>query len=123
MLDRIKPYIALIVITVLVTSVISLYVLLHDSRETIKELNDSLSLSNSKLQQATANNVSLQSTILDQNTKVAMWQVDRDNTLEAYNKLLQQPEKIRFKNKYLEVESNECKDIMLILDDVRSNGF
>lgn len=123
MLDRIKPYIALIVITVLVTSVISLYVLLHDSRETIKELNDSLSLSNSKLQQATANNVSLQSTILDQNTKVAMWQVDRDNTLEAYNKLLQQPEKIRFKNKYLEVESNECKDIMLILDDIRSNGF
>lgn len=123
MLDRIKPYIALIVITVLVTSVISLYVLLHDSRETIKELNDSLSLSNSKLQQATANNVSLQSTILDQNTKVTMWQVDRDNTLEAYNKLLQQPEKIRFKNKYLEVESNECKDIMLILDDIRSNGF
>lgn len=123
MLDRIKPYIALIVITVLVTSVISLYVLLYDSRETIKELNDSLSLSNSKLQQATANNVSLQSTILDQNTKVAMWQVDRDNTLEAYNKLLQQPEKIRFKNKYLEVESNECKDIMLILDDIRSNGF
>ena len=76
-----------------------------------------------KLSAAEANSVTLRSAIASQNDEVSKWKVERDNTVEAYNELLQKPEAVRFKTKYVEVQSDDCKDIKLILDDVRINGF
>lgn len=76
-----------------------------------------------KLSHAEANSVTLRGAIAMQNDEISKWKVERDNTVEAYNELLQKPEAVRFKTKYVEVQSDDCKDIKLILDDIRTNGF
>lgn len=65
----------------------------------------------------------LQESINHQNLEVEKWRASNDATLLEYNKLLMVPEKVRFKDKYIEVESDECEDIKKQLDIIKLTNF
>lgn len=78
---------------------------------------------NSEIDKCTAANIKFKSSAELQN--LAIKSLNDFATVQAgkYAELLKQPEKVRFKTKYIEVKSNECADIKNIINDIRANGF
>lgn len=58
-------------------------------------------------------------------TKLAVDKAERDR---EYTELLSKPEEVRFETVYVKipsigVKSDECKDIKMLIDDIRSAGY
>ena len=69
-----------------------------------------------KLAQETRNNLTLKNSIELQNKALKQIEVDYNNKIKEF-------ENYKPQIKYIEVKSDECKDIKLILDDIRSSSF
>lgn len=69
-----------------------------------------------KLAQETRNNLTLKNNIELQNKALKQIEVDYNNKIKEF-------ENYKPQIKYIEVKSDECKDIKLILDDIRSSSF
>lgn len=72
-----------------------------------------------------ANNVTLSSTIKNQNQKIAEHQNNYDIKIKEFQEWKDKPAEIKYKEiiKYKEVKSNECKDIKSIINDIRNTSF
>ena len=69
-----------------------------------------------KLAQETRNNLTLKNNIELQNKALKQIEVDYNNKIKEF-------ENYKPQIKYIEVKSDECKDIKLILDDIRNSSF
>lgn len=69
-----------------------------------------------KLAQETRNNLTLKNSIELQNKALESIKADYSNKLKEF-------ENYKPQIKYIEVKSDECKDIKLILDDIRNSSF
>lgn len=78
---------------------------------------------NNLIDKCTGANASFKSSIENQNEKVLALNKLSALQAEQYKNLINKPEKVRFKTKYIEVKSNECEDIKNIIGDIRANGF
>lgn len=76
-----------------------------------------------QLKKCTGTNKDFKESVANQNEKILA--LNDLSALQAaqYKALIDQPEKLRFKIKYVEVKSNECADIKGIIDDIRIHGF
>ena len=69
-----------------------------------------------KLAQEIRNNLTLKNSIELQNKALKQIEVDYTNKIKEF-------ENYKPQIKYIEVKSDECKDIKLILDDIRNSSF
>lgn len=94
-------------------------------KSTIKQLNEKLTLIETKLVQEKANNQTLEGAIASQNNEIEKHKVNYENNLAELEKWKNQPAEIKYQDviKYKEVKSNECKNIKIIIDSIRSTSF
>ncbi|MFX4209278.1 hypothetical protein ACOL28_03675 [Aliarcobacter butzleri] len=69
-----------------------------------------------KLAQETRNNITLKNSLEVQNKALEKIEVDYNNKIKEF-------ENFKPQIKYIEVKSDECKDIKLIIDDIRNSSF
>jgi hypothetical protein len=68
-------------------------------------------------------NAEFKASVSNQNEAILALNEYANDRASAYAELLNTPEKVRFKTKYVEIKSNECEAVRLIFDDIRSAGF
>ena len=85
-----------------------------------KELKAELSITKNERDIAKANSSAFEKSLEELSKEVLKKEVDFKKNMEKHKKYVDEMEKTM---KYAEVKSNECKDIKLILDDIRSNGY
>ena len=105
--------IIVILATLLMTFSIDIYFLKLNKESLIKELNDK----NSKIVLLESNNISLKSSIKDQNEKIEANKNDYDSKIKQYEQWKNQPAEVKYKYITKEVRSNECEDIKKSIDD------
>ena len=108
---------------ILILSVIALY-LWQDNLK----LENKISELESSLIVCQTNKYTLEQAINSQNDKISKYEIDLENKNKSYQELLNKPAEIRFETIYkkipsIKVDSDECKDIKNLLDDIRSNGY
>ena len=107
--------------TLLVSLVITIYFLNMNRESLIKDLTDKqIELSNEQ-----ANNITLSSKLKDQNQKIAEQTNNYEAKLKEFQAWKDKPAEIKYKEiiKYQEIKSNECKDIKSIINDIRTTSF
>ena len=109
-----KFYNIIIVIlsTLLVSLLITIYFLNLNRESLIKDLNDK----NSKIVLLETNNTTLKTSIDDQNKKVEAHKLDYEQKLKQYENWKSQPVEVKYKYITKEVKSNECEDIKKSID-------
>ena len=95
---------------------------------TIERLEAELTSTRADLAVKESSIVGLKAKIEKQNDEVDRLAIDLQNRTDAYTKLLDQPEKVRYRVVYETVESigvksDECEDIKKLIDDIRSAGY
>lgn len=105
--------IIVILATLLIIFSIDIYFLKLNKESLIKELNDK----NSKIVLLESNNISLKSSIKDQNEKIEANKNDYDSKIKQYEQWKNQPAEVKYKYITKEVRSNECEDIKKSIDD------
>lgn len=105
--------IIVILATILIIFSIDIYFLKLNKESLIKELNDK----NSKIVLLESNNISLKSSIKDQNEKIEANKNDYDSKIKQYEQWKNQPAEVKYKYITKEVKSNECEDIKKSIDD------
>lgn len=94
-------------------------------KSNIKQLNEKLTLTETKLIQEKANSQTLTGAIVSQNNEIEKHKVNYEANLTELEKWKNQPAEIKYKDviKYKEVKSNECKDIKMVINNIRSTSF
>ena len=125
MFEYFKSKITIILIRVFITILLtqSLYIEVLGSQ--IEKINAELSKSQSLLALEKANNINLSASIEAQNNKIELIKNDYDSKNKEFEQWKQKPAEIKYKEiiKKIEVKSNECKDIKIIIDDIRNTSF
>lgn len=85
-----------------------------------KVLKAELSIIKNERDIAKANSDAYEKSLKELSKEVLQKEVDFKNNMDRHKKYVKEMEKTI---RYAEVKSNECKDIKLILDDIRSNGY
>lgn len=85
-----------------------------------KVLKAELSITKNERDIAKANSEAYEKSLKELTKEVKQKEVDFKNNMDRHKKYVADMEKTI---RYSEVKSNECKDIKLILDDIRSNGY
>ena len=85
-----------------------------------KVLKAELSITKNERQIAKANSEAYEKSLKELTKEVLQKEVDFKNNMNKHKKYVNEMEKTI---RHAEVKSNECKDIKLILDDIRSNGY
>jgi uncharacterized membrane protein len=83
----------------------------------IQILQDNLMKKEIDLSNERANNVTLRSSIKDQNEKIEANKNDYDSKIKQYEQWKNQPAEVKYKYITKEVKSNECEDIKKSIDD------
>lgn len=109
------------IILTLVVVVVGLSVYSKSLCGTIDSLKEDLVLSKS-------NEMSLSKAIESQNLAISKYEIDLQNVTAGYVDLLSKPAEIRYETVYkkipsIKVQSDECKDIKKLLDDIRTAGY
>ena len=94
----------------------------------IQQLKAEVEKTKAELVVAEVNQTTLANVIEDQNGEIEKIAVDLKSRNEEYTKLLNQPEKVRYRGVYetvgsIGVKSDECEDIKKLIDDIRSAGY
>lgn len=85
-----------------------------------ERLEAELVVSTAKNSQVEANNIGLVKELGKLKESIENNAVTYDSNIKTYEEALKN---IKENVKYVEVKSDECKDIKVILDDIRSNGY
>lgn len=125
MFEYLKSKATIIIITIFITilAIQSLYIKTLSSQ--VENLNSKLSKTESLLALEKANNINLSASIQAQNNKIELIKNDYDSKNKEFEQWKQKPAEIKYKEiiKKIEVKSNECKDIKIIIDDIRNTSF
>ena len=125
MIEYLKSKATIIIITIFITilAIQSLYIKILSSQ--VENLNSKLSKTESLLALEKANNINLSASIEAQNNKIELIKNDYDSKNKEFEQSKQKQEEIKYKEiiKKIEVKSNECKDIKIIIDDIRNTSF
>ena len=94
----------------------------------ISTLKADLGQSEGKRAIAEANTASLRMALEKQKAEVKILQMDRAESIAKYEALKKQSEKVRYRAVYntvpnIGVQSDECKDIKDLIDNIRSVGY
>lgn len=91
----------------------------------IESLQENITKLEIELSNEKANNITLSSTIKNQNQKIAEHQNSYDIKIKEFQEWKDKPAEIKYKEiiKYQEIKSNECKDIKNIINDIRNTSF
>lgn len=108
--------------------VIGLVVLLASMGVYSSRLNVEIDMLTVELALSKSNEVSLSAAIENQNAEVSKYKVDLENKMVEYAQLLDKPAEIRYETVYkkipsIKVQSDECRDIKKLLDDIRIAGY
>lgn len=119
--DKIYLIISTIVISVLLFCLGYIYM----QNITIDTLQTKLQLKTSEIAVKDANNITLTSTIKNQNEKIEQIEnsyIEKNKEFEIWKN---KPAEVKYKEiiKNIEVKSNECKDIKNLINDIRSTSF
>jgi len=112
-----KNYIMISIITLLITTITigGIYIKIQSAE--IQILQDNLMKKEIDLSNERANNVTLRSSIKDQNEKIEANKNDYDSKIKQYEQWKNQPAEVKYKYITKEVKSNECEDIKRSIDD------
>ena len=98
--------------TLLVSLLITIYFLNLNRESLVKDLNDK----NSKIVSLETNNTTLKASIDEQNKKVEANRLDYEQKLKQYENWKNKPVEVKYKYITKEVKSNECEDIKKSID-------
>lgn len=112
-----KNYIMIAIATLLITTIVigGIYIKIQSAE--IQILQNDLSQLQIELSNEKANNVTLRSSIKDQNEKIEANKNDYDSKIKQYEQWKNQPAEVKYKYITKEVRSNECEDIKKSIDD------
>lgn len=112
-----KNYIMISIIALLITTITigGIYIKIQSAE--IQILQDNLMKKEIDLSNERANNVTLRSSIKDQNEKIEANKNDYDSKIKQYEQWKNQPAEVKYKYITKEVKSNECEDIKKSIDD------
>lgn len=110
-----KFYNAIILVlgTILIIASFYIYFLNIVQKALVLELNKA----NEQIVLLKSNNVSLKSSIEDQNKKIEADKNDYEEKIKQYERWKNQPTEVKYKYITKEVRSNECEDIKKSIDD------
>lgn len=98
--------------TLLVSLLITIYFLNLNRESLVKDLNDK----NSKIVSLETNNTRLKASLDDQSKKVEANRLDYEQKLKQYENWKNKPVEVKYKYITKEVKSNECEDIKKSID-------
>lgn len=117
--NKYKTILTVILLSVLATVVTVLLLMLYAKNNKIEYIEQSLKTCELKKQDETRNNFTLQEVINDLNNQFIKNSVNYEARIKKFKDEKNEILGINYK----EVKSDDCKDIKLILDDIRINGY
>ena len=112
-ISKFKDIITIVLLTLLISCFIILFIFKQKNDELIEELNSK----NSKIVLLESNNTSLKASIEDQNKKIEIHKIDYEEKIKQYEAWRNQPAEVKYKYITKEVKSNECEDIKKSIDN------
>lgn len=112
-MSKFKNIMTIVLLTLLISCFIILFVFKQKNNYLLEELNKA----NEQIVLLKSNNVSLKSSIEDQNKKIEANKNDYEEKIKQYEQWKNQPVEVKYKYITKEVKSNECEDIKKSIDD------
>ncbi len=116
-LSTYKNYLIVFMGSLFITTIIigGIYIKIQSTE--IQILKNNLTQKEIELSNEKANNVTLRSSIKDQNEKIEANKNDYDSKIKQYEQWKNQPAEVKYKYITKEVKSNECEDIKKSIDN------
>lgn len=120
---------AIITASLLILSIFTFqYIKIQKQEAKISDLNTEIAYDKLTIEKLQSSNKEFKKTVANQNEAVSKIAIDLDEARRSLDEWKAKKPEIRYEVIYqkiptIEVKSNECEDIKIMLDDIRNSGF